>query len=373
MTSARGDNFTLPAGLTEADLLDALDGAPMLADRRALVDAAMRADARLAAAMSGMRIDRAALATLDSCLRAPEGLLTMVEARLEREALAALAEPATAQTGTLRVSAVTIDRPGPFRALLESLLVRRLALAASLLLAIGLGVWGIVSGIRNWPHAGPGSGTNLAQNPAPAPIDQPDPSPIDHAPSIAHATPVQIDAAAVALLAPTLPLDGPGVAADGTVYDVPAIADLARDGRLAIVVNARDGASWAGLSRRGLRWSDVSGAELAGSFAGVGAALEREAALPRERWAAGAHSAWAAHAAPSRRVIGVWVPAGGAGVRELLAATGMTGGEPGAARVLVLDEPVRPERPLDARSVLWWSASPAAWDRGTIVPVIIEE
>lgn len=373
MTNVRGDNFTLPAGLTEADLLDALDGAPMLADRRAMVDAAINADARLAATMNSMRADRAALATLDSSVRAPDGLLALVEAQLEREALAALAAPATAEAGTLRVSAMTIDRPGPFRSLLESMLVRRLALAASLLLAIGLGVWGIVSGIRNWPHAGPGSGTNLAQNPAPAPVERFDPSPIDHGTSIAHASPVHIDVAAVALLAPTSPLDGPGVAADGTVYDVPAITDLARDGRLAIVVNARDGASWAGLSGRGLRWSDVSGAELAGSFAAVRSALEREGALPRERWAPGAQSAWVAHAAPSRRVIGVWVPAGGAGVRELLAATGMTGGEPGAARVLVLDEPVRPERALDARSVLWWSASPAAWDRGTFVPVIIEE
>ncbi|MBX3406988.1 MAG: hypothetical protein KF869_09505 [Phycisphaeraceae bacterium] len=373
MTNVRGDNFTLPAGLTEADLLDALEGAPMLADRRANVEAAVRADPRLAAAMTGMRADRAALTTLDTSVRAPDGLLAMVEAQLEREALAALAAPATAEAGTLRISAMTIERPSPFRTLLESLLVRRLALAASLLLAIGLGMWGIVSGIRNWPHAGPG-GAGMASNThtdRPGPMG---PALSDSATDLAATgTSMVFDAGTIALLAPTSPLDGPGVAADGRVYDVPAIADLARDGRLAIVVHARDRASWSGFSARGLRWSDVSGAELSGSFATVSAALEREGAQPRERWAAGAHSAWGAGAAHSRRVIGVWVPAGGAGVRELLAATGITGGEPGAARVLVLDEPVRPERPLDARSVLWWSASPAAWDRGTIVPVIIEE
>lgn len=369
MTSARGDNFTLPAGLTEADLLDALDGAPMLADRRALVDAAMRADPRLAAAMSGMRIDRAALATLDSRLRAPEGLLTMVEARLEREALAALAEPGV-DAGSLRVSAVTIERPSPFRVLLESLLVRRLALAASLLLAIGLGVWGIVSGIRNWPHAGPGSGTNLAQNPAPAPSGQPDPSPIDHAPSIAHASPVEIDAATVALLAPTSPLDGPGVAADGTIYDTPALAGLAREGRLAIVVSGA--AASTALSRARV----LNDSDLAGAFSPISAALEREAALPRNQWAIGSQNPWHALAPratePRRRIVGVSIPANAEGVQSLLAAAGPS--ESGRSiRVLVLDAPVRLDLPTDAPSVLWWSASPSKWDRGTIVPVIIED
>lgn len=373
MTDARGDNFTLPAGLTEADLLDALEGAPMLADRRAMVDAAVRADARLAAAISGMRADRAALCTLDAGVRAPDGLLAMVEARLEREALAALAAPAADGPRALRVSAVTIDRPGPLRTLLESMLARRLALAASLLLAIGLGVWGIVSGIRNWPHAGPGGG-GMASNTRTDGPERADPAPSDSATDLAAAgTTMEFDPATVALLAPTSPLDGPGVAADGRVYDVPAIVDLARDGRLAIVVSARDVASWPGLSERGLRWSTVTSADLAGSFAAVGAALEREGALPRERWAAGTHGPWASTPAPARRVIRVWVPAGEAGVRELLAATGMTGGQPGAARILVLDEPVRPEVPLDARGVLWWSASPSAWDRGTVVPVVIEE
>lgn len=370
MSNARGDNFTLPAGLSEADLLDALEGAPMLADRRALVDAAIRADATLAAAMNSMRADRAALATLDSRVRAPEGLLSMVEARLEREALAALAAPAAAEAGTLRVSAMTFERPSPFRTLLENLLVRRLALAASLLLAIGLGVWGIVSGIRNWPHAGPGSGTNLAQNPSPVPTDVPDPAPIDHATSIAHAATTEIDAATIALLAPTSPLDGPGIAADGTVYDAPALADLARQGRLAIVVSGA--AAPSALSRaRALNDTD-----LAGGFSPISAALAREAALPRNQWAIGSQDPWHALAPrtmePRRRVVGVSIPANAEGVESLLAATGANqSGQ--SVRVLVLDEPVRAGLPTDAPSVLWWSAAPTKWDRGTIVPVIIEE
>lgn len=370
MSNARGDNFTLPAGLSEADLLDALEGAPMLADRRAMVDAAIRADARLAATMNSMRADRATMATLDSRVRAPEGLLSMVEARLEREALAALAAPAAAEAGTLRVSAMTFERPSPFRALLESLLVRRLALAASLLLAIGLGVWGIVSGIRNWPHAGPGSGANLAQNPVPAPTITPDPSPIDDATGIARATPGQIDAATIALLAPTSPLDGPGIAADGTVYDAPALAGLAREGRLAIVVSgAADSTAWS-------RARVLNDSDLAGAFSPISAALAREAALPRDQWAIGSQNPWQAlaprAAEPRRRVVGVWTAASVEGVQSLLAATGAS--ESGqSVRVLVLDEPVRVDLPTDAPSVLWWSAAPNKWDRGTIVPVIIEE
>ncbi len=373
MTSA-GDNFTLPAGLTEADLLDALEGAPMLADRRAMVEAALRSDARLAATMDSMRADRAALAALDAGVRAPDGLLVQVEAQLEREALAALAAPAG--VGSLRVSSVTIERPNPIRALLERALVRRLALAAILLLAIGLGVWGIVSGVRNWPHAGPGGG-GMASN---APRDRATPvgpAPADSGTDLAAAgVSPAFDAGTVAMLAPTSPLEGPGVAADGRVYDEAALAGLAQEGRLAIVLNARDGASWASLTGRGLRAREVGGAELAGSFAGVGAALAREDALPRERWAVGARGAWESNmvrAAPRRRVVGVWVPSGAAGVRELLSATGVLGGEPGAARVLVLDKPVRPEWPVDARSVLWWASSPGRWDRGTVVPVVIEE
>lgn len=369
-----GDNFTLPAGLTEADLLDALEGAPMLADRRALVEAALRGDARLAAAMNAMRADRAALAALDAGVRAPDGLLVQVEAQLEREALAALAAPAG--VGSLRVSSVTIKRPNPIRVLLERALVRRLALAASLLLAIGLGVWGIVSGVRNWPHAGPGGGGMASNTPRDraTPVG---PAPADNGTDLAAAgTSPAFDAGTLAMLAPTSPLEGPGVASDGRVYDEPALAGLAQEGRLAIVLNARDGASWASLTGRGLRAREVGGAELAGPFAGVGAALAREDALPRERWAVGARGAWESNtvrAAPRRRVVGVWVPSGAAGVRELLSATGVVGGEPGAARVLVLDEPVRPEWPVDARSVLWWASSPGRWDRGTVVPVVIEE
>ncbi|HYE02914.1 MAG TPA: hypothetical protein VD963_06735 [Phycisphaerales bacterium] len=104
----------------------------------------LRSDPRLRALLTSLRDDRLAISALGP-LAAPAGLLAGIETALERAALVGLgaAEPA---------SGIVALRPpglGHRRLRFPSGVVARLAAAAAVAGALGLGVWGIVVGARS--------------------------------------------------------------------------------------------------------------------------------------------------------------------------------------------------------------------------------
>jgi hypothetical protein len=273
--------------------------------------------------------------------------------------------------------------------LFERAWVRRLATAASLLLAIGLGGWGTYVGIQNWPQGSGGSAhltgpDSLAQNTDP-PSDLPSlPTP-------------GIDDTLIASSEPTMPLytalattssaDGPGVSADGTVLSEAELLDLAAAGRLAIVISGNTAAladRISGLATSGptFRVSPVADDLVTSSMSPLARAVSREDGIPRSDWAASLRDPWSVRGADagipsSRQFLSVASAADPASLRQVLTACGLLGAGsnvPGrTVRVMVLDEPVAQPIATDSASVLWWSASPAKWSRTTTVPVIIEE
>src|SRR6185436_12260234 len=156
-------------GISELELLALVEGDGSLsAAREAEVRAMVAGDAKLARLVRGMRIDREALCALPR-VTAPASLLQHVEAAMEREALAGLVlgEPADSP---LPVSSVIVSRPGVLRKLWEESDqgVRRLAVAAALLLAAGAGVWGVLS-VLDFERAPVRTHAPLARNDDPAP------------------------------------------------------------------------------------------------------------------------------------------------------------------------------------------------------------
>lgn len=391
MTERTIQSMLAATGLTEAELADLLEGGSLPADREAALRSALARHPEVASFFSGIRADRAAMRVLNSSIHAPANLLDAVEIRLEQEALRSLTEPATpAAAVPAAVPATRIERRNPILVALESVWARRLVAAAGLLLAIGLGIWGTIVGIRNWPAPGPGgSGGSLGTGPiaikdaAPAVPEGAGVSP-DGGAALVSAEP---DAPMFTALAMTSPVEGPGIAADGTVYSEDQLLDLAGAGRLAIVISGRDGSIADRLDRldregSATRVSSISSDSLALTMPPLAAAMARESDIPRSEWAASLRDPWMEQrhnitAAGTRRIVSIASATDSASLRSVLAACGVVGElshMPGrTVRIMVLDEPVDQAPATDAASVLWWSAAPSKWVRTTTVPVIIEE
>ncbi len=135
----------LPPNLSEADLLDHVEGARL----SPAVAAALAADADLAAWAAGLRADRAALAGLSDA-KAPAALMARVEAALEQDALATALGAESAAVGPVPVVMVHRTR-GPVLARIGGW--PALAVAAALALVAGLS-WVAVS---SRPAARPGA------------------------------------------------------------------------------------------------------------------------------------------------------------------------------------------------------------------------
>ncbi len=389
MTERTIQNILAATGLTEAELADLLEGGSIGPEREAALRTALMRHPEVAGFFAGIRSDRAAMRVLDESVRAPAGLLEAVEIRIDQEALRTLTEPAAPAAIPIGTATTRIERRSPLATLFERAWTRRLATAAGLLLAIGLGAWGAYVGIVNWPRGGAGTGRvdrTLAMNDAggntggeaTAPATGETMVALDPAPASGYT-----------VLASTSPAEGPGIAADGTVFDEPELLRLAGAGRLAIVVSG----GGRGVTDRLGRLSTASGTEFravsmterdwAGTIPGLTGALAREAEIPRAEWAAALQDPWtprrseAAVAGP-RRVVNVTTSSDASNLRAVLAACGLLGDGSGYAgrkvRVLVLDKGASDAPPpTDAASVLWWSASPAKWSRTTSIPVVIEE
>lgn len=391
MTERTIQSMLLATGLTEAELADLLEGVSLPADREAALRSALARHPEVASFFAGIRGDRAAMRALNASMHAPANLLDAVEIRLEQEALRALTEPATpAAAVPAPIQTMRIERRNPILVALESIWARRLATAASLLLAIGLGIWGTIIGIRNWPAPGPGgSGTPAGAGPI-ATKDTPPALPEIAGGSsggetvLASAEPA---APMFTALAMTSSVEGPGLTAEGTVLSEDRLLDLAASGRLAIVIGGRAGSVSDRLARLAgdgpaARVSTVATDSLMQTMPPLAAAMARESSIPRAQWAAALRDPWMdlrvhAGTAAAPRIMNIASATDAASLRSVLAACGVIGEAshlPGrTVRVMVLDEPVEQAPATDAASVLWWSAAPTKWVRTTTVPVIIEE
>ena len=402
--------FQLPAGITEADLIDLVDGVALHPSREAAVLAALKAEPRLGLLIKQLRDDRGGLMNLGE-VHAPLGLAEGIEARLEQDAIRSLAQAEETTTDAIPISAVRIETPGAWQVLLESAWPRRLATAASLAIVGSLVYFGGREAIRAWPNVmgGPG-GPNVVVKPKP---DHGTPG-LDAAPS-----PAPIEVAT----GPTDGPDGPNSAAamtsiaahtpDAPVADVPLTVEqaaaLARQGRLAISVRApRDVASTlknvdaiARNAGRDATWRGVGIDQVPTELAFLStptmivpgasspahpdapaiavASAEGSSPTPTpSAKTAPAHLADARHAVV-KAIYTVDIDPTDAAITRLVeslkSASSLTQGTlaPGAEIVLrKLETPV--ERPVsfEPEDILWWANQPSAWAKLSTIPIVIE-
>lgn len=214
-------NSDLPAGLTEADLIDLADGV-LSREREGVVLAALKQHPEMGLLAKQFRADRSMVAALTE-VRAPAGLAEGIEARLTAAALRDLASQSQDAPLPIRISHVQIREPSGLRLLIDSPWTRRLATAASLAIVCGLGALGV----RAIYNALPGKA--IVQN-TPVPNPAPDVAP-PSAPITEIATKPTDDT-------PTAEPIVVAVAPQAKIDDLtPAVAArLAAEGRLTITV-----------------------------------------------------------------------------------------------------------------------------------------
>lgn len=388
--------FHLPAGITEADLIDLVDGVALHPSREAAVLAALKAEPRLGLSIKQMREDRAGLTALGE-LHAPLGLADGIEARLEADAIRSLAHAEEGAADVIPISTMRVETPGIWHHLLESAWPKRLATAASLAIVGSLIYFGGREMLRNgWPT----TSSTLAVKPTPAP---------DIAPPAPHDAPAPIEVAA-APDTPSTAASGPTLIADAAPAEQPITPEqavaLAREGRLVISVRApRDAASTLKrvetLARSGSR--DASWRTLALDGLPTEFALLTAPSMP----APPTHTTPAAD--PTRPEIGIAaadpakphdsVPAvqtPPTPLRPVVKAIYTIELDPrersitdlleslrdssrgslvqsGTEVVLrKLDQPLERTISLAPEDILWWANQPSAWTRRATVPVVIE-
>jgi hypothetical protein len=133
--------FPLPNGITEADLIDLADGV-LTREREGDVLAAVRQDPRIGLLARQFRADRETITGLGG-ITVPTGLAEGIEARLEAAAILDLSTASRQAPATIPISQIAPPELGNIRSLLTSVWTRRLAVAASLAIVAGLGVWGV--------------------------------------------------------------------------------------------------------------------------------------------------------------------------------------------------------------------------------------
>jgi len=392
-----------PLGLTEADVIDMVDG-DVVPAREPLVIAALEAQPRLGLIVKRMRADRAEMQMLGQVgATAPAGIFAGVEARLDREALRELVSEAEDAPAPIPIGRAMPSSPrGVIRVLGESAWARRLATAASIAIVAGLGVAGARELARKWPRL-PGNAP-LATKTSPGIHDG------GRGEMVAggnDATSVAIDSEPVAVAAAEL---GAGENAVETLSDpltMPDALRLAQQGRLVVVVRAGpahyagalkhlEGLSRAAGTRGEVRWRshdlDKLPAEMAmlavpldGIGADAGPAVSPRPrpplAIVGERTIGEPPRAMTSTALPD---VGLPVPRV---VVKSLRTVRMTAdarqlgdllkdlniGNNQVAKFRLLPAPIDDRPSLDAQSVLWWAAGGGdAWSRKITVPIIIE-
>lgn len=131
--------INLPDELTETDLIEMVEGT-LPAHREPVAIAALKAEPRLGLLIKQMRSDREAASTMAPSVPAPaevgERVLSVIDRRMIRE----LDEIAREQTHHIPVSTFTIHEPTAIELFMHSAWTKRLAVAAGVLIAVGVGV-----------------------------------------------------------------------------------------------------------------------------------------------------------------------------------------------------------------------------------------
>ncbi len=372
--------FQLPAGIREDDLIDLVDGR-LSREREGVVLAALRDEPALANLVKGMRVDAQTASRLDA-VRAPADLADGIQARLEEAALRDLATDSLQRTDAIPISSVEVRGPGIVELLTESLWPRRLAMAASVAIVAGLGVWGVRTVMNSAPKPAPKDiATTTTTQPTieeTHPAIVPAPAPVDIA---------AIDPTTVIDLGPVAAVTPAPVAVAMTETRA---AELASVGRLTVTIHAPIAQAATkkldALAKAGGRegWRALPMDNVPAEFAMLltpsavapapsvltpspitvasdrpGASLPPSVALPRPRPVV-------------KAIYTVDMNPGEKGLDALVRA--ITDSIPEGAIIELRETPRRIEAPpaLDADSVLWWNGTPGKWAKRITVPIVVE-
>jgi hypothetical protein len=372
--------YQLPLGIREDDLIDLVDG-KLSGEREAVVLAALRNEPALAELVKAMQSDAQVAARLDA-LRAPSGLADGIEARLTAATLRDIATASHERTDAIPISTMEVRGPGIVEFLTESLWPRRLAMAASLAIVAGLGVWGVRTVMNSTPKAAPKEiATTTTTHPAMGethPAVTPSPAPVDVA---------VIDHHEVVDLEPATPI----AASPMTVPMTEArAAELASEGRLTVTVYTTIAQTATkkldALAKAGGRegWRALPMDNVPSEFAmllapsapvRVPTMIEPNPIIVASERPMPAAPVGVALPAPRPVVKAIYtvdVNPGEKGMHGLVRA--VTDALPEGAMIVLRETPRRSEAApaLDADSVLWWNGAPGKWAKRITVPIVVE-
>lgn len=404
MTAPTPNSFSLPSGVTEADLIDLVDGV-VPAQREAALIEALRREPRLGLLVKQMRADRSAVVEAMAAVPAtPRNLLEGIESRLDRAALSELVAEAEHAPAAIPISTVQPARRGLVQILAESAWSRRLATAASIAVVGGIGYLAVRELTRKWP-ALPGN----------APVVHVDPN-ANRGTGVT--VPGDDDAAATALAmgdgGPEVPnaasepattmvaaAEEPGVTGPLTAS---AALRLAEQGRLVITVRStgyestlRHLEDLSRTSARDTRWRALTVDSLPREFAALATPLPDETlpgtGRPGAPWRDGP-PAYASESGqpgagplernlmgppfyePGRVVVRalrtVETSATERSLDDLLKDLAVAKSHEARYRVLPEGLAIEVKPSLDAESVLWWTRGPGNWNARVTVPVVVE-
>ncbi len=374
-------NSDLPAGLTEADLIDLADGV-LSREREGVVLAALKQHPEMGLLAKQFRADRAMVTSLTE-VRAPSGLAEGIEARLTAAALRDLASQSHEAPRPIRISQVQIREPSVLRLLMDSPWTRRFATAASLAIVVGLGALGV----RAVFNALPGKAVaykDTNANPVPEVVPAPTPTteiatnPIDTTPDVAPTVIAAAPQAKVEELTPAV------------------AARLAAEGRLAITI--RTSASGSALKRleslaraRDTGWHTIA-LEAPAQYASLmtpqmdlvpaptipntpaPTAIAGTQTTPKSNLPVPPTSTPVIP--PLRPVVKaiytVDLTPGEQPFESLLRSITDTLPEGATITLRTLPQPIAAPVSLDPESVLWWSSPTGKWSKRGRIPVVIE-
>lgn len=402
----------LPFGLTEDDLVDLVEGS-LPAHREAVVLAALKAKPRLGLLVKHLRADSAALVSLAEIdTIAPAGLADGIEARLQSEALHALADDSAHAPLSLPVSSVRVDEPGVIRILLESVWARRFATAASIAIVGGIAAFAVLQVSRSLTPAHSPSGiasTQSGHTPAAAPPTS------DASAAPAHSAPLAVAAAGnPADTAPSVGPPAPGPSETIAASAPPAapeltLADaqrLAREGRLVISVIATEpGSGFPAVKRaeslaraigREGGWHSIDMTGVPAQFTALLSPVtppfdpSDPAHEHQPQTIIASDSALHTPVSPIRPGPSTLIPPPRPVVKAIYAVEvdpreraikslidslrdTTTTGAP-APRILLraVDQPFAQTAPLEPDAILWWNSVPSRWVRRATIPVVVE-
>lgn len=414
----------IPDHITEAEVLALIEGdmGSIPAERRDVVREAVARDPLLSSLVSEIRADSTAVISMAD-VSAPAGIRAKVIEDLRRPMPRAdyVREPSG---GEIPVSSVVVSRDSKWRRRLETFPARQLAVAASLTLAAGLGIWLISAAAKNGAAPNTPGPIALRPNPAPAPVD-PDspfdalPSDIQPGPSLAinrsdpgsmTSKPLLVDpyGFATALKSePAADLDVRPLAPAAKGIPASEAIALARSGQLIIRVRALDEAEahekidqFVMRAPKELKWRPLETWELSE----VALALQTKPVPPApyasDKVPASANESpdetkpklppVAPPPVPVMKPIGVSADVADAlrnaelhplytvemdeNERDLATLLErLTDGKKQVAEFVALEDPLPTRMPsTDPAAVLWWTRAPSNWTRRVCVPIVLD-